>query len=78
MTHELKERWYVFRHLATHFAYGTRETAERYLRFLNRNRASDCFTIWESDNHPSAQELPHDDWTPHVVDMKKDMAGWQG
>ncbi|RYC28858.1 hypothetical protein D3273_27075 [Lichenibacterium minor] len=74
---EARKSWFVFHHLATHFAFGTRETAGRYLRFLNRNRASDCFTVWKSDHHPSAQGFPHDDWTPHVVDMEKDMEGWE-
>ncbi len=78
MTHEPGGSWYVFHHLATHFAYGTRETAERYLRFLNRNRAPDCFVIWEIDHHPFAHELPHDDWMPHIVDMEADMAEWEG
>ena len=78
MTYEGLGSWYVFHHFATHFAYGTREKAERYLRFLNRNRGADCFRMWEVDHHPSIHELPHDDWTPHIVDMDEDMAGWEG
>lgn len=78
MTRDIEGGWYVFHHFATHFAHGKRETAERYLRFLNRNRGADCFTMWEIDHRPSADELTHDDWTPHIVDMEEDMAGWEG
>ena len=78
MTSEAEKRWYVFHHFATHFAYGTRETAERYLRFLNRNRAPDCFVMHESDHRPAVSEFSDDNWAPNFVNMEADMAEWEG
>ena len=68
--------WYVFHHVATHFAFGTRETAERYLRFLNRNRGADCFTMQEVVSPPSERMFADDNWVPHIVDMDQELAEW--
>ncbi len=73
----LKE-WYVFRQHGTRFGYGTRETAERFLRFLNRHRAVNHYQMARLDEIFPTQSIADVEQSPNRVDMEKDMDGWRG
>ena len=72
------KEWYVFRQHETHFGYGTRETAERFLRYLNRNRAVNHYVMNRLDEVFPTPSIADVESSPNRVEMKQEMAGWRG
>ncbi len=73
----LKE-WYVFREHHTHFGFGTRQTAERFLRYLNRNRGPNPYVMDRLDEVFPTPSIADVESSPDRVDMEKQMGSWRG
>lgn len=72
------KEWYVFREHNAHFGYGTRETADRFLRFLNRNRAVNHYQMERLDGVFPTPSIADVEQSPDRVDMEREMDGWRG
>ncbi len=70
--------WYVFREHNTHFGYGTRETAERFLRFLNRHRAVNHYQMDRLAEVFPTPPISEVEQSPDRVDMEQEMGSWRG